>query len=52
MLAAPDLNKKIRTEVDISNYAIVMIQDLKCEVKKQLLYWSNIRELDRVLNTK
>ena len=29
----------------------VMIQDLKCQVKKQLLYLSNTRELDRVPST-
>ena len=46
MLAVPDLDKKIRMEVDASDYVIGGVSSMKCEDKR----WSPVALLSKSLN--
>ena len=46
MLAAPDLDKKMRIEVDMSDYAIGRVLSMECEDR----LWRPVTFLSKLLN--
>ena len=46
MLAAPDLDKKMRMEVDVSDYAIGSVLSMECEDER----WRLVVYLSKLLN--